>query len=82
MILWNTGLTLTILSPPTTLSEKEALAFKQALIDQVKSKELIVVCDGIDKSILPNLSSTAPKVNFAPVGPHPCGSFEVRMKYW
>ena len=63
-----------------TFLEREAIAFKEALVDQVKSKEIIVVCDGVDERILPNLSSAVPKVNFAPIGPHPCGSYEVRKK--
>ena len=58
--------------------EKEALAFKEAVFEQVKSKKLVVVCDGIDEKILPNLKSPVPKVNRGPIGPHPCGSYEVR----
>ena len=56
------------------------MAFKEALVEQVKSKEVIVVCDGVDERILPNLRSAVPKVNFAPIGPHPCGSYEVSMR--
>ena len=63
---------------PTTILEREAIAFKEALVSRVKSKEIIVVCDGVDERILPSLSSAIPKVNFAPIGPHPCGSYEVR----
>ena len=58
--------------------EKEALAFKEAVIEQLRSKKFIVVCDGIDEKILPSLKSPVPKVNRAPIGPHPCGSYEVR----
>ena len=61
--------------------EKEAIAFKAALVDQVKSEEIIVVCDGVDERVLPNLSNSVPKVNFAPVGPHPCGSYEVSRNF-
>ena len=46
----------------------------------MKSKEVIVVCDGVDERILPNLSSAVPEVNFAPIGPHPCGSYEVSVR--
>ena len=59
--------------------EKEALAFKEAVIMQVKSKKFIVVCDGMDQKVLPSLKSPVPKVNRAPIGPHPCGSYEVRQ---
>lgn len=57
--------------------EREALAFKEALIEQVKQQNFIVVCEGIDEKILPALKSPVPKVNRTPRGPHPCGSFEV-----
>ena len=63
---------------PTYFLEKEALAFKEAIIEQVKSKNFIVVCDGIDEKILPSLKSPVPKVNRVPIGPHPCGSYEVK----
>ena len=63
---------------PTYFLEKEALAFKEAIIEQVKSKKFIVVCDGIDEKILPSLKSPVPKVNRVPIGPHPCGSYEVK----
>ena len=62
---------------PTFFLEKEALTFKEAIIEQVKSKKFIVVCDGIDEKILPSLKSPVPKVNRVPIGPHPCGSYEV-----
>ena len=63
---------------PTYFLEKEALTFKEAIIEQVKSKKFIVVCDGIDEKILPSLKSPVPKVNRVPIGPHPCGSYEVK----
>ena len=58
-------------------AEKRALAFKEELIEQVKQNRFIVVCDGIDGKILPALKSPVPKVNRGPIGPHPCGSYEV-----
>ena len=58
-------------------AEKRALAFKEELIEQVKQNRFIVVCDGIDEKILPALKSPVPKVNRGPIGPHPCGSYEV-----
>ena len=62
-------------------AESQALAFKEALIQQVKLEPgFIVVCEGIDEKILPALKSPVPKVNRAPRGPHPCGSFEVGIE--
>ena len=58
-------------------AEKRALAFKEKLIEQVKQNHFIVVCEGIDEKILPALKSPVPKVNRGPIGPHPCGSYEV-----
>ena len=58
-------------------AESEALAFKEALIEQVKQQNFIVVCEGIDEKISPALKSPVPEVNRTPRGPHPCGSFEV-----
>ena len=62
--------------------EKEALAFKEEVIEQVKSKKFIVVCDGINEKILPSLKTPVPKVNRVPIGPHPCGSYEVKSVYF
>ena len=58
-------------------AESQAMAFKEKLIDQVKQNQFIVVCPGIDERILPALKSPVPKVNRGPIGPHPCGSYEV-----
>jgi DOPA 4,5-dioxygenase len=51
-----------------------AFAFRAAVIDAVNCKDFIAIVDGIT---LPRLNKTPPSVNLKPVGPHPCGSFEV-----
>ncbi len=55
-----------------------ALRIRSELIDIVRRKEFIVVLNGIDDSILPQLNtSNVPLVNNDPIGPHPVGSYEV-----
>ncbi len=61
--------------------EKEALAFRDKVIEAVKNRKFIVVCPGITDKELPGLQSTN-KINYDPIGPHPCGSYEVYNCYW
>jgi len=59
------------------LEVQKAQAFKALLIDQVREKKFIVVCNGITSEILPGLNDSAvPLFNVQPRGPHPSGSFE------
>merc|ERR1712002_788511 len=58
--------------------EAEALRLRAAIIAEVKSGNMTVVCNGITRDILPKLDDTkVPGFNTHPLGPHPCGSFEV-----
>lgn len=58
-----------------------ALRIKEELVAHVDSGDFVVVLDGVDGKILPQLSASSvarvPSVNMSPVGPHPAGSFEV-----
>ena len=39
---------------------------------------MTVVCDGVTSAIVPGLDdSKVPYFNTGPIGPHPCGSFEI-----
>lgn len=59
-------------------SKAAAMRIRSELIEQVKLKKFVVVLNGIDRSILPNVNTSAiPLVNNAPIGPHPVGSYEV-----
>ena len=56
-------------------------ALRQQLLEAVRAKRFIAVCNGVDRSVLPQLSehdaSLVPGFNRQPLGPHTSGSFEV-----
>jgi len=57
---------------------KEAMKLRDLLLDAVGRREFIVVFPGITDKIIPGVNESAiPFVNTQPIGPHPCGSFEV-----
>ena len=59
-------------------SVKTAKWIQNELISKVKNHEFLVVLNGIGNEILPDLdTSKLFDFNMKPVGPHPCGSFEV-----
>lgn len=59
-------------------SIEAALNIQSQLISLVKSHQMLVVLDGVTDDMLPGLNvSTIPSVHYGPVGPHPCGSYEV-----
>lgn len=60
-------------------NQKEAaLRIRNELIEHVRTKDFIVVLDGVNNSILPKLNtSNVPPINNGPRGPHPIGSYEV-----
>eukprot|EP01123_Difflugia_compressa_P006815 TRINITY_DN1919_c0_g1_i1.p1 TRINITY_DN1919_c0_g1~~TRINITY_DN1919_c0_g1_i1.p1 ORF type:complete len:209 (-),score=27.39 TRINITY_DN1919_c0_g1_i1:109-735(-) len=59
-------------------SYQHAMKIHSLLIDAVTTKQFIVVFHGITDEILPGVNVSAiPKINITPIGPHPCGSFEV-----
>eukprot|EP00483_Globobulimina_turgida_P002740 UN02745 len=60
------------------LSVNSAQWIQQQLIQKVINHEFLVVLVGINDTILPDLNTSAvPLFNMAPIGPHPCGSYEV-----
>ena len=59
-------------------SVSAATWMQQQLIEKVMSHEFLVVLTGVNSSVLPDLDeSEVPYFNMHPIGPHPCGSFEV-----
>lgn len=54
---------------------------REKLIEAVRAGELMVVLNGVDRSVLPALTEESveklPGFNTRPMGPHPEGSFEV-----
>lgn len=54
---------------------------QQGLVEAVQAKEFIVVYNGVNRTVLPELSaeseSVVPDFNEKPRGPHPQGSFEI-----
>jgi len=57
---------------------KAAMKLRDLLIEAVKRKEFVVIFNGITNEIIPKVNVKAiPKINTHPIGPHPCGSFEV-----
>jgi len=67
------------LDSPEQISSARAL--RLGLVDAVKMREFIVVCPGVGRHVLPELSAESearvPSFNEQPRGPHPQGSFEV-----
>ena len=62
------------------LSAFLAKQFRDAVIAEVAAGQMKVVCNGVSSKILPGLDdSVVRRFNRTPVGPHPVGSFEVRM---
>eukprot|EP01126_Amoeba_proteus_P054915 TRINITY_DN677_c0_g1_i1.p1 TRINITY_DN677_c0_g1~~TRINITY_DN677_c0_g1_i1.p1 ORF type:complete len:195 (+),score=36.23 TRINITY_DN677_c0_g1_i1:116-700(+) len=60
------------------ISQTQALKLRQLLLQAVEAREFIVIFNGITSEIVPGINETAiPKFNIHPIGPHPCGSFEV-----
>ena len=60
------------------VSVNGAKSIQEQLINAVANHEFLVVLNGVTSSILPDLNDTlVPDFNMHPVGPHPCGSFEV-----
>jgi len=57
--------------------EQKALNVRSLIIDQVRAKYFVVVCNGVTSEMIPGLNETnIPLFNTHPIGPHPCGSFE------
>jgi DOPA 4,5-dioxygenase len=55
-----------------------AVAIRDKLVAAVAAGEFVAVCDGVTSKMLPGLKeATIPPINMHPIGPHPCGSFEV-----
>lgn len=60
------------------VSVQAALTLRALILEQVSTKEMIVVCNGVTEEMLPGLdTSKIPLFNTKPMGPHPMGSFEV-----
>merc|ERR1711955_143068 len=56
---------------------EEALRLRD-LLGEVAAKQLLVVLNGVTSYIWPGLDdSKVPNFNMEPIGPHPCGSYEV-----
>jgi DOPA 4,5-dioxygenase len=59
-------------------SVADALRLKDELVTGVTNRDFVVVCNGVDDTMLPGLNMSAiPPVNMEPKGPHPIGSYEV-----
>ena len=62
-------------------SVAQARRLRDDLVAAVRSGELTVVLNGVDRGVLPSLTAESegkvPSFNDRPVGPHPEGSFEV-----
>jgi DOPA 4,5-dioxygenase len=60
-------------------SVADAFRLKNELLNGVAAKKFVLVCDGVNSTILNGFTSEAevPPVNMEPRGPHPIGSFEV-----
>merc|ERR1712112_644929 len=57
---------------------EEALRLRDLLVGEVAAKQLLVVLNGVTSYIWPGLDdSKVPNFNMEPIGPHPCGSYEV-----
>ena len=55
-----------------------ALRLRDELIAGVENGDFVVVLNGVTAEMLPGLDeSHIPHINTKPVGPHPCGSYEV-----
>mmetsp|Transcript_8706 Transcript_8706/g.10992 ORF Transcript_8706/g.10992 Transcript_8706/m.10992 type:complete len:169 (-) Transcript_8706:322-828(-) len=56
-----------------------ATSLRERLLKQVsREKNFVAVCHGVTEEMLPGLEvRNIPPVNDHPIGPHPCGSFEV-----
>lgn len=55
-----------------------ALALHDQLVAQVAAGAFVAVCHGVTSEMIPGLNEAAiPPINRHPIGPHPCGSFEV-----
>ena len=58
-----------------------ASVLREKLIEAVRAEELVVVLNGVDAEVLPQLSPKSveqlPNFNTRPMGPHPEGGFEV-----
>jgi aromatic ring-cleaving dioxygenase len=58
-----------------------ASVLREKLIEAVRAEELVVVLNGVDAEVLPQLTTESveqlPNFNTRPMGPHPEGSFEV-----
>lgn len=55
-----------------------AKRIQSELLEAVANKEFVVVLNGVTDEILPGVNtSVIPLFNEAPIGPHPCGSYEV-----
>jgi DOPA 4,5-dioxygenase len=51
---------------------------RRQLVARVQAGEFVAVCHGVTSQMLPSLDEASiPPFNIAPIGPHPCGSFEV-----
>ena len=55
-----------------------AMRIRQELLEEVGQGNFVVVLNGVTEEMLPGLNeSNIPHINTEPIGPHPCGSYEV-----
>eukprot|EP01079_Euglenida_sp_SAG-EU17-18_P008876 gene8876-1593_t len=55
---------------------------QQQLLDAVARREMLAILPGTNTSVVPALdTSRLPVFNLGPIGPHPCGSFEVWVPF-
>jgi len=60
------------------VSFANAMKLHEQLLAAVANKDFIVIFNGITDNIVPGVNVSAiPLINKQPIGPHPCGSFEV-----
>jgi len=56
---------------------QKARSLQALIIEQVRNKTLVVVCNGVTSDILPGIKNSEVRdFNTGPKGPHPIGSFE------
>lgn len=68
--------------PGSNDSYVAALRVHQELLAAVAAKEFVAIFSGVNESMVPGLdTSHIPHINEQPIGPHPCGSFEVWAPY-
>lgn len=61
-------------------SYQDAMRLRDLLIRNVAAGKFVCVLNGVTSEMVPGLDeSQVPHVNMQPVGPHPIGSYEVKM---